>query len=157
LYGTKEGEKAIFESRNAIALNPNYADAIAVLADALAYAGRTEEAIDCARSAMRLNPRHHAWYYFPLGKAYMESDRWGEAVEAFREGIAQNPNFIGFHLALAAIYAEWGKEKDARYEISEVLRISPRFSLELFRQMAPIRNPDDLDRMVGLLGKAGLS
>jgi adenylate cyclase len=156
LYGAKDHDQAASEYRNAIALNSNYADALAGLADALAWAGRTEEAIDSVSKAMRLNPHHHAWYFQPLGLSYMITDRLDEAVEAYKRGVVRNPDFLGHHLALAGIYAQLGREEEAQAEVNEVLRISPQFSLDLFRQMAPARDPEKLERMVGLLAKAGL-
>ncbi len=156
LYGAKDHDQAVSEFRNAIALNSNYADAFAGLADALAWAGRTEEAIDSVRKAMRLNPHHHAWYFQPLGLSYLITERWDEAVETYQRGVVRNPDFLGHHLALAGIYAQLGREEEAQAEVKEVLRISPHFSLDLFRQMAPAKDLENLERMAGLLAKAGL-
>ncbi len=156
LYGAKDHDQAVSEFRSAIALNSNYADAFAGLADALAWAGRTEEAIDSVDKAMRLNPHHHAWYFQPLGMSYLIADRLDEAVESYKRGVVRNPDFLGHHLALAGIYAQLGREEEAQAEVKEVLRISPQFSLDLFRQMAPAKSPEDLERMAGMLAKAGL-
>jgi adenylate cyclase len=156
LYGAKDHDKAVSEFRSAIILNASYADALAGLADALAWAGRPEEAMASVSKAMRLNPHHHAWYFHPLGLSYMICGRWVEAVETYKRGAARNPDFLGHHLALAGLYAQQGREEEARAEVMEVLRISPQYSLDLFRQMVPAKDPETREQMLDLLSKAGL-
>ena len=57
---------------------------------------------------------------------------------------------------LAATYAELGREKEARAEVAEVLRINPAYSVERYRGRAPFKNQADLDRVIAALHKAGL-
>ena len=40
--------------------------------------------------------------------------------------------------------------------LSEVLRINPNFSLEVFRQIWPVKDPAEVERMIVALRKAGL-
>jgi len=47
--------------------------------------------------------------------------------------------------------------EEARVEVEEVLRISPDFSLEALKGMAPVKDQAALDRFVEALRKAGLS
>jgi adenylate cyclase len=156
LFAAKDHDKAVMAFWKAIARSPNYADAFAGLAHVLVWAGRPAEAIDHVKKAMRLNPHHHAWYFFPLGMAYIQTDRLDEAVEACSRGLIRNPDFLGFHLALAGVYADLGKEGEARAEVKEILRISPHYSLDVVRQMAPARDPGFLEQLVASLSKAGL-
>ena len=71
-------------------------------------------------------------------------------------GAARYPNFLGAHLNLAAVYSELGKEADARAEAAEVLRLNPKFSLEVHKQRVPIKDPAMLERHIAALRKAGL-
>jgi hypothetical protein len=57
---------------------------------------------------------------------------------------------------LAVVYAELGREKEARAEVGEILRISPGASLERWRERAPYKNKAELDRYISGLRKAGL-
>jgi hypothetical protein len=43
-----------------------------------------------------------------------------------------------------------------RAEAAEVLRINPKFSLEIHRQRTPIKDPAVLERHIAALRKAGL-
>jgi len=49
-----------------------------------------------------------------------------------------------------------GQEAETRAEVAEVLRISPNFSLEVLRRMAPVKDQEELERFLDLLRKAGL-
>jgi len=57
---------------------------------------------------------------------------------------------------LSATYSSMGREKEARTEAEEVLRIDPKFSLEHWAKASLLKNQSDLDRIVGALRKAGL-
>lgn len=59
-------------------------------------------------------------------------------------------------VALAASYSELGKDTEAQTEAAEVLRISPKFSLEVHKERAPIKDPAMLERHIAALPKAGL-
>ena len=49
-----------------------------------------------------------------------------------------------------------GKEAEARAEAVEVLRLNPKFSLEVHKERAPIKDPAMLERHIAALRKAGL-
>ena len=51
--------------------------------------------------------------------------------------------FLPAHLHLATIYSRLGREEEARAEVAEILRISPKFSLEVLRQRFPYKDPAD--------------
>jgi len=157
LFGAKDHDKGAEAFKTAIRLSPNYADAYAGLANVLAWAGEPEEAINIVKKAMKLNPHHHAWYFLPLGIALMITERPKEAIDACQKGLNRNPDFMGFHLVLAGMYAEVGREEEAKAEVDEVLRISPQFSLDVVRQMTPTKDHELLERLVNTLRVAGLS
>jgi len=49
-----------------------------------------------------------------------------------------------------------GRTKEARDEWAEVLRINPDYSLEHRRRVLPFKNPDDFDKIMNGLRKAGV-
>jgi adenylate cyclase len=73
-----------------------------------------------------------------------------------KQFISRYPNILGAHLMLAAVYSELGQTAEARAEIAEVLRLNPKFSLEVHRQRMPIKDPVVLERHIAALRKAGL-
>jgi adenylate cyclase len=152
----KQHEKAMAELKRAIALNPNYADAFAGLAEVLNWTGKPEKAIDLVKKGMRLNPHHHAWYFYVLGASYILTELYEEAIEVLKRGIIRNPDFLGIHLALAALYAEMGLIEEAQREVKEILRMSPHFSIEMLRGVIPSKDTAIIERLTEAFRKAGL-
>jgi adenylate cyclase len=152
----KQHEQAIAEAERAIALNPNYADGYVLLGIIRCNVGRPEEALESIKKGMRLNPYYPDWYVFNLGNAYRLLGRTEEAIAAHRDALIRNPNLLLAHLGLAGIYSELGREEEARAAAAEVLRISPKFSLEMWKQRSPQKDPIILERQIAALRKAGL-
>jgi adenylate cyclase len=70
--------------------------------------------------------------------------------------LSRYPNRLEAHLTLAAVYSELGREAEARAEAAEVLRLNPHFSLEVYRQREPLKEPAQLERRLAALRRAGL-
>ncbi len=49
-----------------------------------------------------------------------------------------------------------GREKEARAEAVEVLRVNPKFSLDLLPKMLPYKDQTETDKVGNALRKAGL-
>ncbi|MBI3800312.1 MAG: tetratricopeptide repeat protein, partial [Deltaproteobacteria bacterium] len=152
----KQYEQALAEMERAIALDPNVPDGYAVLAETLSRVGRPEEAVGMAEQALRRKPWYADQHLNSVGAAYDFAGRPEEAIAPLRQYLSHYPNILGAHLTLAAVYSELGKEVEARAEAAEVLRINPRFSLEVDRQREPIKDPALLERHLAALRKAGL-
>jgi tetratricopeptide (TPR) repeat protein len=106
--------------------------------------------------AMRLNPHYPVYYLFNLSLAYRLTGRYEEAIAALKRGLTRNPDFLGFHLILADLHSELGREEEARAEVGEVLRINPDWSLEVWRQSVPLKDPAVVKRVLDNLRRAGL-
>ena len=68
-----------------------------------------------------------------VGIAYYLAGQPEEAIAPLKQYLTRYPNILGAHLTLAAVYSELGKEAEARAEAAEVLRLNPKFSLEVHK------------------------
>jgi adenylate cyclase len=152
----KQHELAIAETEQAIALDPNNADGYVWIADILKFAGRPQEAIHLVEKAMRLNPHYPFNYLLELGLSYFLMGRNEEAVETLQRVISRAPNHLITHLFLTASYSELGREAETRSEAAEILRLNPTYSLVVWRQITPFKDPAVLERVLAALRKAGL-
>ena len=151
-----EHDRAIAEVERALALDSNHALAHRNLALILALAGRPAEAVRAAEKAMRLNPEHPGTYELVLPVAYYGMGQHEAAVGLLREALARSPDLAPAHRRLAVVYAELGREEEARAEVEEILRISPDASLDAVRRSMPFKDPEELERFIAALRKAGL-
>ena len=126
----REYDKAIAEGERAVALNPGGTAVLANYAMSLSFAGRPEEAIPLFQKAIRLNPFGPSYLYRDFGIALRMTGRFEEAVSAYKKAIQIAPDNIFAHIGLAATYSMMGREKEARAEAAEVLRINPKFSVD---------------------------
>ncbi|MBP1741651.1 MAG: adenylyl cyclase class-3/4/guanylyl cyclase, partial [Deltaproteobacteria bacterium] len=157
LYSIKrEHEKAIAEGKRAVALDPNGADVYAWYAMSLTFAERPEDAIPLLQKAIRLNPFGPAWYFFNLGSALSLAGRSEEAVSAHKKALQRSPDNLLAHVLLATTYSMMGREKEARAEAAEVLRINPNFSLDYFAKALPFKDQKVINKLMDALRKAGL-
>jgi adenylate cyclase len=149
-------EQAIAEMEQAIALDPNRAENYAVLAETLSRAGRGEEAVEVVEQALRRKAIPIDQHLDSVGTAYYLAGRPKEAIAPLKQFLTRYPNILGAHLTLAAVYSDLGRDAEARAEAAEVLRLNPKFSLEVHRERAPIKDPAMLERHIAALKKAGL-
>jgi len=148
-------EQALTEAERALALAPTLPDGYGLLAAILNAVGKPEEALGAAKKAVDLGSSN-PFYLFELSHAYCLSGRYEEAMSTLKQFISRAPNILHAQLFLALAASEAGREEEARAAAAEVLRINPKFSLEVHRQRATIRDPAVLERHIAALRKAGL-
>ncbi len=80
-----------------------------------------------------------------------------ETLSAYKKAIQIAPDDIFSRIGLAVIYSEMGREKEARAEAAEVLRLNPKFSVDSHAKFIAVRFDQlRIDRIVNALRKAGL-
>jgi adenylate cyclase len=157
IYAQKgQHERALAEAERIVALVPNSALGYAQLGTMLNFVGRPEEALPRVKQAMRLDPRSPIIYLWTLGQTYRLMGRYEEAIAAQKKVLSLYPHYLPAHVHLASLYSELGLEKEARAEATEILRLSPGFSIEAIRQRLPYKDPVVLERFLAALRKAGL-
>jgi adenylate cyclase len=149
-------DQALAEVERGVALAPTEAVSYADLAVVLSCVGRTEDALEAAAQALRLKPFIADTPLAGVGTAYALAGRYEEARAPLQRYLSRYPNMLHIHLMLAAVYSELGQAAEAQTEAAEVLRLNPKFSLEVHRQRMPIKDPAVLERHLAALRKAGL-
>ncbi len=153
---TGQHDKAVAEGEKAVALGPNSARSHMLFGKILTFAGRYEQSIPELKTAIRLNPIPPNIYLYSLGISYTLMEQYNEAITWCEEAVRQEPNSLFSRLFLAAAYSRAGRSEEAQIEAAEVLRINPKFSLEKFAKSMTYKNPEDVERTVNALRKAGL-
>jgi adenylate cyclase len=151
-----EYDKSLAEGERAVALDPNSTGAIDNYASSLIIAGRPEEAIPLFQKAIRLNPFAPSAFYRDFGAALRDTGRFEEAVSAYKKAIQIAPDHILAHVGLASTYIMMGREKEARAEAAEVLRINPKFSVDSWAKTFAYKDRSQQDKIVNAVRNAGL-
>lgn len=107
-------QTAIAAGRRAIALDPNHADAHAVLALALVGGNRLSEALAEIELALQLNPRPTGYIFAIKGGVLSVSGRLEEAIATYRAGLQAHPHFRWTAVWLASCLMQAGREAEAR-------------------------------------------
>jgi adenylate cyclase len=156
LASKSEFNEAIKEGRLALEASPNDAWVKVCHARILLIAGLPEEAEELMRQAMRLDPRYPNFYLGILGNALMDLRRDVEAEEILAAAVEREPEYFSGHLRLAALYGLAGRSEEARYQVSELLRINPRFDVSRAEAFIGLGNPESLRRFVEGIRLAGV-
>jgi adenylate cyclase len=152
----KQYDQARAEAERTLSLDPNSAGGYEALARIMDCTEKSAEAIGLAEKAMRLDPRKREIYLFYEGWSYSQMGRYEEAIPIVKRHLTRFPNNSSAHALLVVDYTELGREGEARAEAAEILRISPQFSLDMWRQRSPQKNRALLERNLADLRKAGL-
>jgi adenylate cyclase len=128
-WAQRRFDQAVAEGERAVAVNPNSAQGYQALADALNVSGKPEQAVRAVERAIRLDPAQRDFYAYDIGLAYLEMERYQEAITVFERVVATSPNYLYAHLDLVIANEELGRDKDARAEAAVVMQISPQLVL----------------------------
>ena len=79
-----------------------------------------------------------------------------EAIAPLKQFLTRYPNILWRPPNTGSSLQRARRETEARAEAAEVLRINPKFSLEIHKERAPIKDPTMLERHITALRKAGL-
>lgn len=148
--------EAIEAARRAIQFSPNYADAYALLAWILNYAGQPDEALAVLETAMRLNPVIPASYSEILGEIRFSEGNYTDALVEFERALQINPTHMRARMWLVTTLAQTGSLDEARWQAVELTLLNPDFSLARLQYAFPFIDQSVRDRMLDGLRQAGL-
>jgi TolB-like protein/DNA-binding winged helix-turn-helix (wHTH) protein len=149
-------EQAIGHLNRAIALDPSFADAYALLGSIHTFIGQPAKAIPLVRTAIQLNPEAGHLYFLVLGRAYLFRGDTEQAWINLREALARNAVNLETHIYLAATLALTGDKSAARWEAEEIRALQPNFSIDTWLKNYPMTDEGQKQRLRTLLAQAGL-
>ena len=153
---TRQHEKGVEKAEYALSLNPNSVEVYYLLGLVVNFAGRCEEAIKIYEKGLRLSPIATADYLLVMGIAYNDCGRYEESISLLKNAIHLEPDSMWSHFWLAYCYLKLGREPDARSEAAEVMRINPKFSLELPKKLDLRKDRAFLEKVQDSIRKAEL-
>lgn len=140
----------------ALALDPNYADGYAILAQTASYSGHLDEALSAIRKARMLSPITPFSYLWVEAHTLYLMGRYAEARPLLEEVASRNPEFVLGLLTLAATYGQLGMQEEAAWQREEILTLNPEFSIASEVRDAPYLLPQHRQHYIDGLRKAAL-
>jgi TolB-like protein/Tfp pilus assembly protein PilF len=162
LAWSRRPDEAICEYEKALSLNPNLAIAHWLLALALCYLGRGEEALEHGAKAERLSPRdllilaNSGVANNVRAAACFVIERYAEGIEFARKAIAESPNLTPAYRSLILNCALAGEINQARAALRALKVLVPDISLNWVRETTPFMREYDQRRWVEAFRLAGL-
>ena len=96
-------EESINALKEALQITPGYDEALLNLGIAYALNKKYNASVSMLNKALEIFPHAKAYYY--LGFSYSQLSKHVKAIQAFRESIDMNPDFVEAYLGLASSYA----------------------------------------------------
>ncbi len=120
--------------------------------------GRAADAIPKLDMTMRLSPHDPILWGMQSARADCcnNLENYDEAEEWTRKAINERPDLLWPHFTLAVALAGQDRLDEARVAIEAACRVKPDLSLSVIRRLRPHYHPEYLERLIGLLAKAGL-
>jgi adenylate cyclase len=153
---SRQFDRAKAEAHRCIALAPSSGDSLRLMAHVQIFSGDPAGAIESLGAYMRLDPHFTEVSLQFLAEAHYSLGEYEQAIAAIEQRLARNPQSETAYALLASSYGQLGRPEDARRAWEQALRINPGFSIERRRRILPFRNPEDFERRVEGLRKAGL-
>ena len=130
----KTYDKAIAAYRNAIALDPEFADAHCNLGAALYNKGERKEARRCFERCLELRPEHVEGH-FNLANLLEEEDDSARALQHYLRALERDPFYADLHINLALLYEKLGRAAKGLEHWRRYLQVEPDGALsEIARQ-----------------------
>jgi len=116
-------QKALAAAQKAESLNPNLPEVHQALGSVYNATGKSAEAVDELKSALKLAPNSDETYY-RLGDAYLASGKKQEAIAAYQSAVNANPYYWYNHNKLAGAYLQTGDNEKASQEYKKVIELA---------------------------------
>ena len=152
----RKQDQALVEFEKASELCPSCSDPYMYIGYIQYCMDETDKAIGSMQIALRLNPYPPNYYYVHFGNAYRHVGKYDEAISWYNKALQISPNVQNAYVGLVTAYSLLGREEEARSAARELLRLSPKFSVEHYAKMLPYKNKEKVTRFADALLKAGM-
>jgi TolB-like protein len=151
-------EAATTFADRALALNPNLSGAWYASGWVLVYRGEPEEAIEHFARAMRLSPLDPQIIAMEAGTAFAHflAGRYDEALCWTNKAMWARSNYVTPVRIAAASNALAGRQAEAKQAMARMRELDPAMRISNVKIWAPLRRPEDLERLERGLRMAGL-
>jgi TolB-like protein/lipopolysaccharide biosynthesis regulator YciM len=153
-------DDALAAITEAVRIQPSLAQAHLFHGFYLHWMGRGEEAVQAIEKALQLNPKYLSMrgpvYLDLAGYAYFTAGRYEESIAAWKKAI---DHFGPLTLRLAfltASYSELGRNEEAKAMAHQLLQANPKFNPTSWKYARTYKNPEDTERLLNALRRAGL-
>jgi arylsulfatase A-like enzyme/Flp pilus assembly protein TadD len=119
----RDGE-AIEHYEKALALRPDYVEALNSLGLTLVHAGRVKEAIDRYGQALKLKP-DYVQAHNNLANVLERTGRHAEAIEHYEEALRIDPDFMDAHFNMALALEQAGRLPEAIGHYEQAAKLKP--------------------------------
>jgi TolB-like protein/Tfp pilus assembly protein PilF len=142
----------------ALALNPNLAWGWLFSGFVKIWMGEPEVAIERVTRAMQLSPQDFQLFNMQLGNAlaHFTAGRYAEALSWAEQAIRGHPNYSFAAGAFAASAALAGQLGEAETAMARIRQLHPQLRISDLMETLPLRRPEDRDKWIDGLRKAGL-
>ncbi|WP_457583672.1 adenylate/guanylate cyclase domain-containing protein [Ensifer canadensis] len=152
----RELDRAKDEAHLGLALAPNSVQLHMALAHALIFSGDPKAALAELDISMRLDPLYPEVLLQFLADAHFSLGAYETAILAIEARLMRNPHSETAFALLASCHGHLGHQEQSRQAWNRALELNPNFSIPRRRRVLPFRNPEDFERRVEGLRKAGL-
>jgi adenylate cyclase len=153
-------EKAVEHGQKAIEFGPNSAESHILFAQTMYYAGNFDDSIALGEQAVRLSPNCAAWYWIILGRSYMLTGRYQDALVIFEKLLKQAQgreyDLWRANHYLAVTYSLMGQAEKAQIHLAEAQKFNSKYSLKYVRRINFFKDPNHLEAILDSLRKIGL-
>ena len=152
----KDFDNAILFGEKAVEDNPNESGYYLSVGLALRSAGRYEEANVKLETALRLNPLRPLPYVNNLAWSCLGNKQYDKAILLWNETLKRNPDYLFAFMGLTAAYELSGNKEKANWAAENLMRVNPKFSIEVEEKMFPVKDEDFKKRLLDAYRSAGL-
>ena len=148
-------EKAVESGRHSVELDPNNAFFLLRLGSTLSDAGLLDEGMVYIKKSIRLNPFPAYFYYYHLGRCYLQKAQYEDALAEFKKALKRAPEAPHVHGYMAVTYILLGREEEARASAAKSLELAPYASVSFIAQVETVKDKTFLNKMLDAMRRAG--
>ena len=156
----KQHEDALAAASEAVRIEPGGYDSNMFLGFYLHWMGRGEEAVKALKKAQQFNPKYLSdrvpWILDFMGMACFTAGRYEESIVTWKQVIDRFGPLELREGFLTAAYSELGRNDEAKAMAQQLLKRHPKFSVSSWKYARTYKNPEDTERLLNALRKAGL-